>query len=55
MEELVIYIDSQKAFELDHDLALQKLYYQPKGYYRTDKKFLDACEKAGYNFLLKNS
>ena len=52
MGEPVIYIDPQKAFDLDWDLALQKLYYQPRGYYRTAKKLLDACEKVSYNFLL---
>jgi hypothetical protein len=31
MGEPVIYIDSQKARDLDQDLALQKLYYRPEG------------------------
>ena len=47
-----IYIDSQRAYDLDRNLALQKLYYQPRGYYRTAKKLYEACREAGYNFTL---
>ena len=54
MGEPVIYIDSQRAYNLDRDFALQKLYYQPRGYYRMAKKLLNACEEAGYNFLLND-
>uniref|UniRef100_U9UYJ7 Uncharacterized protein n=1 Tax=Rhizophagus irregularis (strain DAOM 181602 / DAOM 197198 / MUCL 43194) TaxID=747089 RepID=U9UYJ7_RHIID len=52
MGEPVIYIDPQKAHDLDQDLALQKLYYRPEGYYRTAEKMLVACKKAGYDFTL---
>ena len=48
----IIYINPQRARELDRDLTLQKLYYQPEGYYRTAKKMLDTCKKAGYEFTL---
>ena len=52
MGELVIYIDLQKAQDLDQNLALQKLYYRPEGYYRTAEKMQMACKKAGYGFTL---
>ncbi|RHZ78663.1 hypothetical protein Glove_158g91 [Diversispora epigaea] len=52
MGEPVIYIDSQKARDLDREIVMQKLYYQPEGYYRTAEKIRDACKKAGYNFSL---
>jgi len=51
-ERPVIYIDPQKARDLDQDLTLQKIYYRPEGYYRTAEKMLDACKKAGYKFTL---
>ena len=37
MGELVIYIDPQKAHDLDRYLALQKLYYRPEGLYQNVK------------------
>ncbi len=37
-ERPVIYIDSQKAQDLDRDLAFQKLYYRSEGYYQTAEK-----------------
>ena len=52
MGEPVIYIDSQRASDLDRELALQKLYYQPRGYYRTAKKLYEASLKVGYNFSI---
>ena len=52
MKEPVIYIDPQRALDLDWDLVLQKLYYQPRGYYRIAKKLLNVCKQDGYNFLL---
>jgi hypothetical protein len=52
MGEPLIYIDPQKARDLDRDLALQKLYYRPEGYYRTDEKMWDACKRARYGFTL---
>jgi hypothetical protein len=48
----IISIDSSKAHKLDISIALQKLYYQPSGYYRTAKKLLVASQKAGFNFSL---
>ncbi len=36
--ESVIYIDSQKVYDLNQNLTLQKLYYRPEGYYQTAKK-----------------
>ncbi|CAB4418566.1 unnamed protein product [Rhizophagus irregularis] len=51
----VIYIDPQKARDLDWDLALQKLYYRPKGYYRTAEKMQMTCKKAGYGFTVHQS
>jgi hypothetical protein len=51
-ERPVIYIDPQKARDLDRDLTLQKLYYRPEGYYRTAEKMQTACKKAGYRFTL---
>src|ERR671927_711008 len=52
MGETVIYIDPQKARDLDRDLTLQKLYYRPEGYYQTAEKMRTACKKAGYGFSL---
>ena len=45
-----ININSQKAHDLDHHLALQKLYYRPEGLYQNVKGLWDACKKAGYSF-----
>jgi hypothetical protein len=50
MGEPVIYIDPQKARDLDRNLALQKLYYRPEGLYQNAKRLWDACKKAGYSF-----
>ena len=50
MGELVIYIDPQRARDLDRDLTLQKLHYRPEDYYRTVEKMQNACKKAGYEF-----
>jgi Integrase core domain len=52
MNQPVIYIDPQKACDLDRDIILKKLFYRPEGYYRTAEKMRDACKKAGYNFSL---
>src|SRR4051794_27247495 len=52
MGELVIYINPQKAHNLDHHLALQKLYYRPEGYYQTAEKMQIACKRAEYGFTL---
>jgi hypothetical protein len=52
MSEPVIYIDSQSVRELDCEIALQKLYYHPEGYYRTIEKIQNASCIAGYNFSL---
>ena len=52
MEEPVIYIDPQKARDLDQDLALQKLYYRTEGYYQTAEKMQMACNNARYKFSL---
>ncbi|CAG8480762.1 8293_t:CDS:2 [Ambispora gerdemannii] len=41
----VIYIDPQSAHVLDREIALQKIYYRPEGYYRTAEKMRDACKK----------
>ena len=38
MGEPVIYIDPQKAHDLDRHLALQKLYYHPEGFYQNTKR-----------------
>ena len=51
-ENRLFIIDPQKAHDLDRDFILQELYYRPEGYYRTAKKMLDACKKAGYKFTL---
>ena len=52
MGEPVIYIDPQRARDLDRDLTLQELYYRPEGYYRTAEKMQTACKRAGYGFTL---
>ena len=52
MSEPVIYIDSQKARELDISIDLQKIYYHPSGYQRTSKKLYDVSHNAGFNFTL---
>ena len=46
----IINIDPQKAHDLDWHLALQKLYYCPKGFYQNTKGLWNACKKAGYSF-----
>ncbi|GES83474.1 hypothetical protein RCL_jg27732.t1 [Rhizophagus clarus] len=52
MGEPIIYINPQKARDLDRDLTLQKLYYRPEGYYQTAEKMQDACKKVRYEFTL---
>ncbi len=52
MGEPVIYIDLQKTQDLDQNLALQKLYYRPEGYYQTAEKMQTACKRARYRFTL---
>ncbi|RHZ48158.1 hypothetical protein Glove_557g10 [Diversispora epigaea] len=47
MCEPVIYIDSQKACELDISIDLQKIYYHSSGYQRTSKKLYDVSYNAG--------
>lgn len=47
MGEPLIYIDSQKAHNLDRHLALQKLYYHPEGLYQKFKMLRD------YGMLVK--
>ena len=54
MEELVIYINPQKAHDLDWHLALQKLYYRPEGLYQNIKGLWNACKKASYSFPFTN-
>ncbi|CAJ0630231.1 10740_t:CDS:2 [Entrophospora sp. SA101] len=54
MIEAVIYIDSQRAHDLDREIILQKIYYRPDGYYRTVEKMHNACKKAGYIFSLND-
>ncbi|PKK57256.1 hypothetical protein RhiirC2_798376 [Rhizophagus irregularis] len=44
-ERLVIYINPQKAQDLDWDLTLQKFYYRPKGYYQTAEKMQTDYDK----------
>src|SRR2546430_2636230 len=48
----IIRIDSSEAQKLDMAIALQKIYYQPAGYYRTAKKLYEASQKTGYDFTL---
>ncbi len=52
MGEPVIYIDPQKAQDLDQDLTLQEIYYRPEDYYQTAEKMLNAYKKAKYKFTL---
>ena len=52
MGEPVIYIDPQKARNLDQDLTLQEIYYRPEGYYRTAEKMQTTCKRARYRFTL---
>ncbi len=52
VERPVIYINPQKARDLDQDLTLQEIYYRSEGYYQTAEKMLDTCKKAGYKFTL---
>ena len=48
----IIQIDSDEARKLDVSIALQRIYYQPAGYYRTAKKLYEASQKTGYDFTL---
>src|SRR5438552_5584451 len=48
----IINIDSKEYCKLDISIALQKLYYQPSGYYRTVKKLHEASQNIGFNFIL---
>jgi len=52
MREPVVYIDSQKARELDISIDLQKIYYHPSGYQRTNKKLYEISHNAGFDFTL---
>ncbi|RHZ80701.1 hypothetical protein Glove_132g62 [Diversispora epigaea] len=52
MHEPVIFIDSQKARELDISIDLPKIYYHPSGYQRTSKKPYDVSHNAGFDFTL---
>src|SRR4051794_32266773 len=52
MGEPLIYINPQKAQDLDRNFTLQKLYYRPEGYYQTAEKMQTACKRAGYEFTL---
>ncbi|CAG8774876.1 10093_t:CDS:1, partial [Cetraspora pellucida] len=52
MEKPVIYIDPQRARNLDREITLQKIYYRPEGYYRTAKKMQDTSRRDEYNFSL---
>src|SRR5436190_21781378 len=54
MGEPVIYIDPRRGRELDMDIALQKLYYRPEGYYRTVEKMHNALRIDSYNFSLND-
>ena len=47
----MIYIDPQKAHDLDWNLALQKLYYQPEGLYQNIKGLWVACKKTEHTIL----
>ncbi len=48
----VIYINPQKARDLDRDLTLQKFYYRSERYYWTAEKMQIACKRARYGFTL---
>jgi len=48
----IININSKEYRKLDISIALQKLYYQPSGYYRTVKKLHEASQNIGFNFIL---
>ena len=52
MSQPLIYIDSGKVRELEISIALQKIYYQPSGYYRTVKNLFEASKQAGFDFTL---
>ena len=52
MGEPIIYINPQKARDLDRDLTLQKLYYRPEGYYQTAEKMQITYKRARYRFTL---
>ena len=52
IEQPIINISPQRAHDLDREIVLQKLYYQPEGYYQNAKRLQNACIKARYNFSL---
>ena len=52
MSQPLIYINSGKVRELEISIALQKIYYQPSGYYRTVKNLFEASKQAGFDFTL---
>lgn len=52
MGEPLIYINPQKAHDLDRNLIFQKLYYQPEGYYQTSEKMQMVCKNTRYRFSL---
>ncbi|GET64571.1 hypothetical protein RIR_jg7319.t1 [Rhizophagus irregularis DAOM 181602=DAOM 197198] len=57
MGELLIYINPQKAWELDQNLTLQELYYRPESYYQTAEKMFvikDVATRFHRNFALTN-
>src|SRR5271170_4507958 len=48
----IIQIDSEQARKIDIASALRRIYYQPSGYQRTEKKLLVTSENDGYDFSL---
>ena len=52
MEEPVIYINPQKAHDLDRHLALQKLYYRPEGLYQNIRDYGTLVKKPATAFHL---
>src|SRR5438552_10151040 len=49
----IINIDSKEYCKLDISIALQKLYYQFSGYYRTVKKLFYISQNIGFDFTLE--
>jgi hypothetical protein len=53
MSQPQIVIDPNEARSIERNLILQKIYYQPTGYFSNPKFLRNACKKEGYRFRLQ--
>ena len=53
MREPQIVIDPDEVHSIEQNLILQKIYYQPTGYFSNSKSLRNACKKEVYQFSLQ--